>query len=572
MEAVLAGAISTALTRLGVDADPSRIGLERPARTDHGDWSTNAALVSAKGAGLPPRELAQQLAAELDGAGLPHLERTEVAGPGFVNLHMAPSWLHEVLAEVVREGVDGYACSDIGSGQTVNLEFVSANPTGPLHAGGGRWGAFGDSLARLFRRCGYATVTEYYVNDLGAQVLLFGQSLVARMAGEPVPDDGYHGEYVADWADELVAEMRAAGTADADISQLLSDAAHEAGHAPIPVGTPPGVRFAARWGMERALRDVSEALDAMNVSFDHWQSEAELMETGAMAEVTELLRSRDKTINRDGAEWLRTSELGDDKDRVLIRSDGEPTYFLPDIAYHHAKFRRGGRDVERVIDVLGADHHGYVPRIAAAMQMLGHPAESYEAIVGQNVTLMRDGKVIELSKRTGTMVEVRELIDAVGPDVARFAFLLQSIDSRQTIDIDLLSAQAAENPVFYVQYAHARIASVARRAESTGVEPVPPVGTDLGPLAGEREVALLRALEVLPSVVEIALRERAPHKVTTWVRDLAAAFHGFYHDCPILHSDVPPEVRDARLYLTEGTRIGLAIGLDLLGVDAPEAM
>ncbi len=588
MEAVLAGAISAALTRLGVGADPSRIGLERPARTDHGDWSTNAALVSAKGAGLPPRELAQQLAAELDGAGLPHLERTEVAGPGFVNLHMAPSWLHEVLAEVVREGVDGYACSDIGSGQTVNLEFVSANPTGPLHAGGGRWGAFGDSLARLFRRCGYATVTEYYVNDLGAQVLLFGQSLVARMAGEPVPDDGYHGEYVADWADELVAEMRAAGTADADISQLLEDAALEARHARIPVGTPPEARFAARWGIERALRDVRETLESMNVSFGHWQHESELAASGAMDDVFGRLRADNKIRSEADAEWLRTSEYGDDKDRVLYRSNGEPTYFLPDIAYHDAKFSlerfhqlqhhgatvhsATSSEVDLVIDVLGADHHGYVPRIAAAMQMLGHPAESYEAIVGQNVTLMRDGKVIELSKRTGTMVEVRELIDAVSPDVARFAFLLQSIDSRQTIDIDLLSAQAAENPVFYVQYAHARIASVARRAEADGVAPRPPAGTDLSPLTGDRELALLRALEVLPSVVEIALRERAPHKVTTWVRDLAAAFHGFYHDCPILHSEVPPEVRDARLCLTEGTRIGLAIGLDLLGVDAPEAM
>lgn len=555
MEAVLTGAISTALTRLGVDADPSRIGLERPARTDHGDWSTNAALVSAKGAGMPPRELAQQLAAELDGAGLPHLERTEVAGPGFVNLHLAPSWLHEVLAEVLREGVDGYACSDIGSGQTVNLEFVSANPTGPLHAGGGRWGAFGDSLARLFRRCGYATVTEYYVNDRGAQMELFGRSLAARLAGEPVPDDGYHGEYVTEWANELAVELEA------------NSAVGDAGPLAV-VEARGGTAFAASWGRERALRDVAESLTAMNVGFDRWQSEASLVDSGAMDDVIERLRDGGRVYEQDGAVWLATSEFDDAKDRVLRRSDGEPTYFVPDIAYHHAKFGRG----DRVIDVLGADHHGYVPRIAAAMQMLGHAPEAYEAIVGQNVTLMRDGKVIELSKRTGTMVEVRELIDAVGPDVARFAFLLQSIDSRQTIDIDLLSAQAAENPVFYVQYAHARIASVARRAEADGVAPVPPPGTDLSPLSGDRELALLRALEVLPSVVEIALRERAPHKVTTWVRDLAAAFHGFYHDCPILHSQIPPEVRDARLCLTEGTRIGLAIGLDLLGVDAPETM
>ena len=525
-------------------------------------------MVYAKAAKMAPRELAERVVAQLELTGLPHLERAEVAGPGFVNLHLAPSWLHEVLVSVLREGTEGYACPDIGRSQTVNLEFVSANPTGPLHAGGGRWGAFGDSLARLFRRCGYQTHTEYYVNDLGVQVQLFGQSLVARMTGEPVPDDGYHGEYVTDWANELAAELRAGAEAEADVSNLLRIAALEEGHAPIPVGGSIEVRFAAKRGMRRALRDVGESLSAMNVSFDRWQSEAALVDSGAMDDAMGRLRDAGWVYEEDGAVWLHTSEHGDDKDRVLYRSDGEPTYFVPDIAYHDAKFGRGSH----VIDVLGADHHGYVPRIAAAMSMLGHPPDSYEAIVGQNVTLMRDGQIIELSKRTGTMVEVRELIDAVGPDVARFAFLLQSIDSRQTIDIDLLSAQASENPVFYVQYAHARIASVARRAESDGVAPVPPAGTDLSSLDGERELALLRALEVLPSVVEIALRDRAPHKVTTWVRDLAGAFHGFYHDCPILLRDVPPEVRDARLCLTEGTRIGLAIGLDLLGVDAPSAM
>ena len=597
MEPNLAGAIAKALTRLGVDVDLSRIGLERPARADHGDWSTNAALVNAKSAGLAPRELAQRLAAELDAAGLPHLERTEVAGPGFVNMHLAPTWLHEVLDEVLRLGAEDYGRHDHGAGQTVNLEFVSANPTGPLHAGGGRWGAYGDSLARLFRRCGYKTFTEYYVNDRGAQMELFGRSLAARLVGEPVPDDGYHGQYVVEWATELAValldeqawqsrllddgpegversdEQRQAATkalqktgssivASSDsVTDLLSELLSRG-----------GIAYASAWGRERALLDVRESLDAMNVGFEHWQSEAVLVAEGAMERIVDRLRGHGWVYEADGADWLRTSEFGDDKDRVLYRSDGEPTYFVPDIAYHHAKFSRGGRDIDLVIDVLGADHHGYVARMAAAMQMLGHPAEFYEAIVGQNVTLMRDGVVVKLSKRVGTMVEVRELIDAVGPDVARFAFLLQSIDTRQTIDIDLLSSQASENPVFYVQYAHARIASVARRAEADGVVPVPPAGTDLSPLVGERELAVLRALEVLPSVVELALRERAPHKVTTWVRDLAAAFHGFYHDCPILHSDVPEKVRDARLCLTEGTRVGLSIGLDLLGVDAPEAM
>ena len=585
MEQALTGAIASALADLGIDADATRLRLERPSRADHGDWSSNSAMVYAKAANMAPRELAERITAELGSASVPHLERAEVAGPGFVNVYLSPSWLHEVLATVLQQGPEHYARPALGNDQTVNLEFVSANPTGPLHAGGGRWGAFGDSLARLFRRCGYETVTEYYVNDLGVQVQLFGQSLVARMTGEPVPNDGYHGQYVADfgddfhqgryleeWADELAAVLRKAG--DIEPAEALEAIARSQGSWPMPGLLPPGVRLAAQWGMRRALRDVRASLEAMNVSFDHWQYETKVVEPDPgdlaipMAGVLELLRDRGATYEQDGAEWLRTSEHGDDKDRVLIRSNGEPTYFLPDIAYHHAKFSRGGH----VIDVLGADHHGYVPRISAAMQVLGHPRDSYEAIVGQNVTLMRDGQVIELSKRTGTMVEVRELIDAVGPDVARFAFLLQSIDTRQTIDIDLLAAQATENPVFYVQYAHARIASVQRKASAEGVESAPADNIDLALLVSEREIALMRALEVLPSVVELALRERAPHKVSTWVRDLAAAFHGFYHDCPILRSDVSPQQRDARLCLTEGTRIGLAIGLDLLGVNAPEQM
>ena len=568
MEQALTGAIASALGSLGIDADASRLRWERPSRAGHGDWSSNAAMVYAKAAKVAPRELAEQITAHLENAEVPHLERAEVAGPGFVNVHLSPSWLHEVLATVLEHGPEHYARLTLGNGQTVNLEFVSANPTGPLHAGGGRWGAYGDSLARLFRRCGYRTHTEYYVNDLGTQVLLFGRSLAARMAGEPVPDDGYHGEYVIEWANELAAELRAYTDEDADIASLLEAAAQEDTSATVPGLEAPGVRYAARWGIERALRDVGGVLAAMNVSFDHWQSEANLTESGAITDVIEALRGGDWVYSQDGAEWLKTGQFGDAKDRVLVRSDGEPTYFLPDIAYHNAKFGRG----DRVIDVLGADHHGYVPRIAAAMVLLGHPSESYEAIVGQNVTLMRDGHVIELSKRTGTMVEVRELIDAVGPDVARFAFLLQSIDTRQTIDIDLLCAQASENPVFYVQYAHARIASVQRKASAEGVESARADNIDLALLTSRREIALMRELEVLPSVVELALRERAPHKVSTWVCELASAFHGFYHDCPILRSDVPPQLRDARLCLTEGTRIGLAIGLDLLGVNAPEQM
>jgi arginyl-tRNA synthetase len=526
-------AVRHALGALGVDPVPDGVGMVRPARREHGDWSTNAALVAAKAAGRDQRELGQALAGHLAAAGVRHVERLEVAGPGFVNFHLAPTWLHDVLRQVVEQGVGGYARTTTGAGRSVNVEYVSSNPTGPLHAGGGRWGAFGDSLCRLLERCGHPTHREFYVNDRGTQVVLFGQSLLACKRGEPPPDNGYHGAYVAEWAAEMPD--------DAD-----------------PV----------TWGRDRALRDVRESLEAMHVRFDTWASEQALVESGAMEATLAELRAAGHVYEQDGATWLRTTTFGDDKDRVLVRSDGEPTYFLPDIAYHRDKFTRG----DLVIDILGADHHGYVGRMRAALQALGHPPEDYEAIIGQNVTLVRGGQEVRLSKRTGTMVEVRDLIDEVGPDVARFAYLLQSIDTTQTIDIDVLRARAAENPVYYVQYAHARIHSVGREAANRGVQRRPLADADLAGLTHPRELELLRVLSALPELVPLAAAERAPHRVATWSRELAAAFHGFYHDCPILRTDVPPDLQQARLWLVEASRVGLAIGLDLLGVSAPEQL
>ena len=530
---VLATALADALSELGIAVASSEIHLERPAHREHGDWSSNVALVMSKQAGRKPRDLAVDLVKVLESMPAEQIQTLEVAGPGFVNFYLSNQWLHDVLTEVVSRGESAYARSEIGNGQSINLEFVSANPTGPLHAGGGRWGAYGDSLARIFRRCGYETFTEYYVNDRGLQTELFGASLLARRNDAELPEGGYAGEYVVEWASEMPD--------DAD-----------------PV----------TWGCERALADVQESLASMNVAFDHWASEKALVKSGAMETAIEALRAGGWLDDRDGATWLRTSTFGDEKDRVLVKSDGEPTYFVPDIAYHKQKFGRGNL----VIDVLGADHHGYVPRMSAALQMLGHEASSYEAIIGQNVTLVRDGKEIKLSKRTGTMVEVRELIEAVGPDVARFAYLLQSIDTRQTIDIDVLSSQANENPVYYVQYAYARIASVGREANKRGVTRNPLSEIDPTLLTHERELELLRALSTLPDTIEIAARDRAPHKISTWIRELAAVFHGFYHDCPVLRSDVESDLQQARLWLVESARIGFSIGLDLLGLTAPEEM
>ena len=529
----LRSALRTALEASGVHVEPAKIVLERPRQPGHGDWSSNVALATAKAAGRNPRELAQQLADGLNAAPPPHVEAVEIAGPGFINFRLASSWLHDVMRQVLDKGEQNYGRHDLGADRPVNVEFVSANPTGPLHAGHGRWAAYGDTLSRLFERCGHKVRREFYVNDRGVQTELFAASLAARKAGSDLPEGGYAGEYVVEWAAEMPD--------DAD-----------------PRG----------WGLSRAHQDQVDTLASMHVVFDHWASEKDLVDSGAMDEIFATLRAKGLVYEHEGAHWLRTTDFGDDQDRVVIKSDGQPTYFLPDIAYHHEKYSRG----DLVIDILGGDHHGYIGRMRGAMLALGHPEDSYEALIGQNVTLVRDGQEVRLSKRAGTMILVSDLVDEVGPDVARLTYLLQSIDTRQTIDLDLMSAQSSENPVYYVQYAHARIHAVAREAASRGISRANLDDVDLSVLTHARELDVLRSLSELPDVVLIAMRGRAPHQVTTWVRELAGTFHRFYHDCPILRDDIDEELRQARLSLVEATRVGLAVGLDLLGVSAPESM
>lgn len=522
-----------ALASVGVDLAAAQIVISQPRNPAHGDWSSNVALTTAKVARQPPRRLAEQLAAYLTAHLPPHTEVVEVAGPGFINFHLSSSWLHEVLQNVITAGTEGYGRHHIGKRHSVSVEFVSANPTGPLHAGHGRWAAYGDSLCRLLKRCGYRVVREFYVNDRGLQTELFGQSLRARQRGQEPPPDGYWGDYVSEWAAEMPD--------DADPRE---------------------------WGIQRAHRDQAATLRSMNVAFDLWTSEAELIARGAMSDALTELRRLDMARDADGATWLRSSELGDDADRVLIKSNGEPTYFLPDIAYHHEKLSRN----DLVIDILGADHHGYVGRMRAAMAALGHDPDAYEVLIGQNVTLSRDGKEVRLAKRAGTMVRASELVDEVGADVARLIYLLQSIDTTQNINLDVISAQSAENPVYYLQYAHARIHSLARRAEERGLQRAALADVDLSVLTGIRELEVLRVLAALPDTVLTATRARAPHQITNWARQLAAAFHRFWHDCPILRDDVAEDVRQARLWLVEATRVGLVVSLDILGVSAPERL
>ncbi|MGH9066084.1 MAG: arginine--tRNA ligase [Acidimicrobiales bacterium] len=541
---------------------PAVVHMERPARPEHGDWSTNAAMTTAKAAGRAPRELAAALAEALRADPPDHVSAVEVAGPGFVNFVLDPSWLHEALGQVVSEGTDGYACPDLGHGERVQIEFVSANPTGPLHVGNGWLCSYGDALARLMDRCGYRVSREYYVNDTGGQVRKLGQSLLARRRGQSPPEDGYQGDYLAG----LAADYDGPDTAGPDT------AGPDTAGAPWPGGFPAldeDVAAAGRWAADRILGHIRTTLEGLGIRFDEWYSQASIEESGAVEETIALLAQRDLVYEEDGALWLRTTAAGDTRDRVLRKraeKGGDFTYLAGDLAYHRDKFLVRGFD--RVINVWGADHYGQVASLVAGVEALGVEKGRLEVALGQMVSLV-SGK---MSKRSGNFVSLDDLVADIGPGATRLLSLVSSIDQAVTLDLDLVRRESAENPVYYVQYAHARIASIGRVAAARNVVRRPPDQVDLALLTHERELAVLRSLTELPEVVALACAERAPHKVTTWVRDLAGRFHGFYHDCYVMGEGVSPELTQARLLLVEGARIGLAVGLALLGVDAPESM
>jgi arginyl-tRNA synthetase len=529
----LSAAIRSALTDLGVAA-PASVHLERPARREHGDWSSNVALASAKAAGRAPRDLAAAVVERIAAAPPRHVTAVEVAGPGFVNFRLAPSWLHDVVRDVVAAGEDRYASSDTGRGRRVNVEYVSANPNKPLHVGHGRGGCVGDSIVRLLERTGHTVTRETYLNDRGTQMTLFAESLAARRRGEEPPEDGYRGDYLVEWAAEM------------------------------PDGADP-----LEWGYARALASHRATAERLGIRFDVWFSERSMVESGAIAQTLDDLRAADAVYEHDGATWLASSRRGDEKDRVLVRSNGDYTYLLPDVAYHRDKF---GRHHDLLVDVWGADHHGYISRMKAAIGFLGHEPDDLEVVVTQMVDLVRDGEEVKMSGRAGDFVELDWLLDEVGPDAARFTYLQQSTDTRLTFDLDLVTRQAMDNPVFYVQYAHARICSLEAQAASRGVERLPLDDVDLSLLTHDRELDVLRNLEQLPEVVELAAAERAPHRVTGWARDHAGAFHGFYHDCWVMGEGISPALTQSRLWLVEAARVGLRVALDLLGVSAPASM
>jgi len=545
--AALRRAVAAGALALDPDAVPAPT-LERPRLAEHGDWATNVALVLAKAAKAPPRTVAEAMVAHLE---VPDwVAGVEVAGPGFVNVRLARRWFEGLVRRIVTAG-PAFGTIDLGGGERVNIEFISANPTGPLHVGNARLAPTGDALANLLAATGHKVEREYYFNDAGSQIDLLGASVEAaylRLLGRPAepPADGYQGGYVVELAEALRSEE---GDRLADL--------------------PAGERRAriTDWSYRRMLAEIKQTLARLGVEFDVWFSERTLHESGAIADTVEELRQRGLVEDRDGATWLRTSQFGDDKDRPLIRSNGAPTYFGADAAYYRDKRRRG---FDRLVFLWGADHHGYIPRLRAVARAFGDPDDTAEFIIGQLVSLVRAGEPVRMSKRAGDIVTVDELLDEVGKDAFRYTMLRYSVDAPIEFDIEAVTRQSMDNPVYYVQYAHARIASVIRQAAEVGFVAAPLEEADLGLLEHPMEAALLRQLAAYEELVVVASRQRAPHRLTRYAEDLAAAFHRFYGDCRVLSDD--QRLSSARWWLCQATRQVLANTLAMIGVDAPERM
>lgn len=543
IRAALADLVAAGALTLDV---PQTLRVERPRQAGHGDWSTNVAMQLARQAGMPPRQLAQTLATAL--SSVPGIAHVEVAGPGFLNVSLEAASAGELARTIVEAGA-AYGRGTSGAGVRVNLEFVSANPTGPIHLGGTRWAAVGDALARVIEATGAEVTREYYFNDHGAQIDRFARSLLAAALGEPSPEDGYGGAYIKDTADEIVAD-------DPSILGLPRDAAQE--------------RFREE-GVARAFADIKATLHDFGVDFDVYFHENDLHESGAVARAVARLQALGAMYEKDGALWLRTSDHGDDKDRVVIKSDGQPAYISGDLAYYLDKRERG---FDECIIMLGADHHGYVKRMMAMCALFGdEPGRNLQILIGQMVNLVRDGQPMRMSKRLGTVVVLDDLVDAVGRDAARFALTRSSTDSNIDIDLDLLTKHTNENPVYYVQYAHARTCNVARLADDDGVRRED--GFDPALLADPTEAVLLAILGDYPRVVAQAAAMREPHRVARYLEDLAGRYHKWYDICRVrpMNADEPvTDLHRTRLWLNDATRTVLASGLGLLGVSAPERM
>ena len=525
---------------------PDEVVIERPKNRDHGDYATPVALTLAKSAGRPPREIADLVAARL--AAVEGISEAEVAGPGFINVRLAADAQGVVARQVVEAG-ESYGCGVGHAGQTINVEFISANPTGPIHLGHTRWAAVGDAIARVLEADGADVSREFYINDRGTQMERFGASVLAVAQGHPVPEDGYHGAYIADLAAHIVAEH----------PDYLS----------LPESEQAEAFREAAYALQ--LEEQREVLALFRTHFDTWYSERSLHSSGAVERGMARLREQGHVFESDGATWLRTTDFGDDKDRVLIKADGALTYFASDTAYYVDKRVRG---FDVAIYLLGADHHGYVNRLRAVAACAGDDMDrNVEVLIGQLVKMMQNGEEVKLSKRAGTIITLAELIEEVGVDAARYSLIRYPVDSPLTLDLDVIVQRTNDNPVYYVQYAHARVSSVLRNAADLGID-WQSAGYDPALLAHEREGELLRALAEFPAVIATAAELREPHRVPRYLESLATAYHRFYDVCRVLpRGDEPPEPTHlARLWLCAATRQVLANGLALCGVTAPDRM
>lgn len=539
------GAVSLPITDI-----PEQIVVERPRVREHGDWSTNIAMQLGKKAGTNPRTLAQLLAEDLQNhAGI---AAAEVAGPGFLNFRLDAGSAGELARTIVEAG-SNYGNNSSLAGQTINLEFVSANPTGPIHLGGARWAAVGDALARLLEASGASVVREYYFNDHGSQIDRFSSSLLARARGEAPPEDGYGGVYITEISDRVRKEQTALGNPD-----------------PADLPDEEALEVFRREGVGAMFEEIKSALEDFRVRFDVFFHEDSLHSSGAVNRALDALRERGVLYEEDGALWLRSTDFGDDKDRVLIKSNGEPAYLSGDVAYYLDKRERGA---DTAIYLLGADHHGYVGRMMAVSAAFGDtPGENMQIIIGQLVDLVKNGEQVRMSKRAGNVVTQEDLVDAVGVDASRYAMVRVSADTKLVIDLDLLSKNTNDNPVYYVQYAHARTRSVARNAAEHGVTTEAGFKPEL--LSHEADAELLGALARFPSLVAQAASLREAHRVARYLESLAATYHAWYSQCRVTPR-ADEEVTDAhvaRLWLNNAVAQVLENGLGLLGVSAPERM
>lgn len=527
-----------------VVAVPESVVVERPRNRDHGDYATNVAMQLAKSAGRPPREVAEAVATQLRLT--PGIAAVDIAGPGFLNITLDAAAQGELARTIVTAGAD-YGRSQVVSGERINLEFVSANPTGPIHIGGVRWAAVGDALARLLQAAGADVTREYYFNDAGSQIDRFALSLLAAARGLPTPEDGYGGAYIGEVAEQVLA--RHPGLLDRTDEQAQEVFRVE--------------------GVAIMFDEIKTSLDDFGVHFDVFFNEERLHTGGELEAAVARLREQGHVFDEGGAVWLRTTDFGDDKDRVLVKSDGSPTYFAADAAYYLDK---RGRGFDRCIYMLGADHHGYIGRLKAIAACAGDdPEKTVEVLIGQMVNLVANGATVKMSKRAGTVITLEDLVDAVGVDAARYALARSSVDQNIDLDLGLLASRTNENPVFYVQYAHARISSLLRGARDLGIE-----RGELHPelLTHDREGDLLGILGEFPRVVAGAAELREVHRVARYLEDVAGVYHRFYDACRVLPQgdEEATDLTRARLWLCEATRTVLANGLELLGVSAPERM